>query len=52
MFWGEQNGLDRVLATAKTLGTKNGQRWRPARLLEQLVESGKGFLDAGEFLKK
>jgi 3-hydroxyacyl-CoA dehydrogenase len=52
MFWGEQNGLDRVLATAKALGAKNGQRWRPARLLEQLVESGKGFLDAGEFLKK
>jgi 3-hydroxyacyl-CoA dehydrogenase len=52
MFWGEQNGLDRVLATAKALGAKNGQRWRPARLLEQLVESGKGFLDAGDFLKK
>lgn len=52
MFWGEQNGLNRVLATAKALGAKNGQRWRPARLLEQLVESGKGLLDAGEFLKK
>ncbi|MDZ4363311.1 3-hydroxyacyl-CoA dehydrogenase NAD-binding domain-containing protein [Brevundimonas sp.] len=47
MFWGEQIGLDKVLATARTLGAENGQtRWGPSRLLERLVAEGKGWKDA------
>ncbi|WP_395649776.1 3-hydroxyacyl-CoA dehydrogenase NAD-binding domain-containing protein [Brevundimonas sp.] len=47
MFWGEQIGLDKVLATARTLGAENGQtRWGPSKLLEKLVAEGKGWKDA------
>jgi 3-hydroxyacyl-CoA dehydrogenase len=47
MFWGEQIGLDKVLATARTLGAENGQtRWGPSKLLEKLVAEGKGGKDA------
>jgi len=50
MFWGEASGLDRVVATAKMLGAKNGRRWRPSPLLERLAAAGKGFADAPAFL--
>jgi 3-hydroxyacyl-CoA dehydrogenase len=50
MFWGEASGLDRVVATARMLGAKNGQRWRPSPLLERLAAAGKGFASAQEFL--
>ena len=50
MFWGEATGLDRVLATARMLGEKNGRRWAPAPLIERLVAAGKGFADAREVL--
>lgn len=52
MFWGDANGLQRVLATAEMLGRKNGQRWRPASLLEALVKAGKGFASAPEFIAR
>jgi 3-hydroxyacyl-CoA dehydrogenase len=43
MFWGEQSGLARVIATMQRLSATHGARWRPAPLLEELVASGKGF---------
>ena len=52
MFWGEAQGLDRVVATAKMLGEKNGSRWRPSALLERLAAAGKGFADAKDFLAR
>ena len=52
MFWGEADGLERVLATARMLGEKNGRRWRPAPLLERLVAAGKGFADFRDVLEK
>ncbi len=50
MFWGEADGLDRVLETARRLGEKNGQRWAPAKLLERLVAEGKGWAAASELV--
>jgi 3-hydroxyacyl-CoA dehydrogenase len=46
MFWGQADGLERVLATAKMLGKKNGVRWEPSKLLERLVAEGKGWAEA------
>jgi 3-hydroxyacyl-CoA dehydrogenase len=43
MFWGEQTGLARVIATMQRLSATHGARWRPAPLLQELVASGKGF---------
>ena len=50
MFWGEASGLERVAATARMLGARNGQRWRPSPLLERLAAAGKGFASVREFL--
>ena len=47
MFWGEQTGLARVIATMQRLSATHGARWRPAPLLEELVASGKGFASVG-----
>jgi 3-hydroxyacyl-CoA dehydrogenase len=52
MFWGESDGLERVVATARMLGEKNGRRWRPAPLLERLVAAGKGFAAFRDVLEK
>jgi 3-hydroxyacyl-CoA dehydrogenase len=53
MFWGEQIGLDKVLATARALGAENGQtRWGPSKLLERLVAEGKGWKDAPALIAK
>ena len=52
MYWGEAQGLDRVVATARMLGEKNGSRWRPSALLERLAAAGKGFADAKDFLAR
>jgi 3-hydroxyacyl-CoA dehydrogenase len=43
MFWAEQVGLDKVLATARDLAPRRGSRWAPAKLLERLVGEGKGW---------
>jgi 3-hydroxyacyl-CoA dehydrogenase len=43
MFWAEQTGLDRVLATARALAPRRGRRWGPSALLERLVAEGKGW---------
>lgn len=43
MFWAEQVGLDKVLATSRKLAPRRGSRWAPAKLLEKLVGEGKGW---------
>ena len=52
MFWGEASGLERVVATARMLGEKNGRRWRPSPLLERLAAAGKGFGSVQDFLTR
>lgn len=46
MFWAQEFGFDKVIATMQKLGATHGQRWRPAALLERLAASGKGWSDA------
>ncbi|NWG52174.1 MAG: enoyl-CoA hydratase/isomerase family protein [Hydrogenophilaceae bacterium] len=47
MFWAEQVGLDKVLATSRALAPRRGVRWAPAKLLERLVAEGKGWASVG-----
>jgi 3-hydroxyacyl-CoA dehydrogenase len=48
MFWAQEFGFDKVIATMQKLGATHGQRWRPAPLLERLAASGKGWSDTGK----
>ena len=43
MYWAEQVGLDRIIATMRRLGPTHGSRWQPAPLLLRLAESGQGW---------
>jgi len=43
MYWAEQVGLDRIIATMRRLARTNGSRWQPAPLLLRLAESGHGW---------
>jgi 3-hydroxyacyl-CoA dehydrogenase len=43
MYWAEQIGLDKVVATMRTLAPTHGSRWQPAPLLLRLAESGRGW---------
>ncbi len=45
MHWADAIGLDKVLADIKRFHAENGERWRPAPLLEKLVAEGKSFAD-------
>ena len=45
MFWAQEFGFDKVIATMQKLAPTHGQRWRPAPLLERLAASGKGWSD-------
>ena len=45
MFWAQEFGFARVIATMQKLAPTHGQRWRPAALLERLAASGKGWSD-------
>ena len=45
MYWGEQIGLDKVLAGMKDFQSKMGEQFRPSALLENLVAEGKKFSD-------
>lgn len=45
MFWAQQFGFDKVIATMQKLAPTHGQRWKPAALLERLAASGKGWND-------
>jgi 3-hydroxyacyl-CoA dehydrogenase len=40
MYWAQQSGLARVVATMNKLAPTHGARWRPAPLLERLASSG------------
>jgi 3-hydroxyacyl-CoA dehydrogenase len=43
MYWAEQDGLARVVATMQRLAPTHGARWRPASLLERLAASSAGW---------
>jgi 3-hydroxyacyl-CoA dehydrogenase len=43
MHWGEQQGLDRIVAMMEQLARRFGPRYRPAPLLVRLAEEGKGW---------
>jgi 3-hydroxyacyl-CoA dehydrogenase len=43
MYWAQQAGLERVVATMRRLAPTHGARWQPAALLERLVASGRGW---------
>jgi len=43
MYWAEQAGFARVVATMQRLAPTHGARWRPAPLLERLAASGEGW---------
>ena len=46
MFWADQIGLDKILASVKKFhDTIGGDQWKPAALLEKLVAEGKRFSD-------
>ena len=45
MYWGEQIGLDKVLAGMKDFQSKMGEQFKPSALLEKLVAEGKKFAD-------
>ncbi|WP_341705477.1 3-hydroxyacyl-CoA dehydrogenase NAD-binding domain-containing protein [Ferrovibrio sp.] len=45
MFWAEQIGLDKVLATIRGFHKIHGKFWEPAPLLVQRAEAGKGWND-------
>ncbi|MFC3674157.1 3-hydroxyacyl-CoA dehydrogenase NAD-binding domain-containing protein [Ferrovibrio xuzhouensis] len=45
MFWAEQIGLDKVLATIRGFHKIHGKFWEPAKLLVQRAEAGKGWND-------
>jgi 3-hydroxyacyl-CoA dehydrogenase len=45
MFWAQELGFERIVATMRKLARTHGQRWRPAPLLEHLVATGGGWAD-------
>ena len=45
MFYADTIGLDNVLQTVKTYQTRFGDTWKPAALLENLVNQGNSFQD-------
>jgi 3-hydroxyacyl-CoA dehydrogenase len=45
MYYADQIGADRVLATMRMLETERGPQHRPAALLERLAAQGGRFLD-------
>jgi len=45
MFWADGIGVKRIYETMKQWQERYGDRWKPARMIEELAASGKGFLD-------
>jgi len=45
MFYGDQVGLDKVLAKMKDFQATMGDQFKPSPLLEKLVAEGKRFQD-------
>jgi 3-hydroxyacyl-CoA dehydrogenase len=46
MFYGDQIGLDKVLAKMRQFEGEMGAAFKPAALLEKLAAEGKRFQDA------
>lgn len=49
MFWAEQIGLPKVVATMRAYEKVHGKAWTPAPLLVRLAEAGKGWAEAASF---
>jgi 3-hydroxyacyl-CoA dehydrogenase len=45
MWYGDQVGLDKVLAKMKSFQATMGDQFKPSALLEKLVAEGKRFQD-------
>ena len=45
MFWADSIGLAQILADIKKWQSEYGDVWKPAPLLEKLVERNKKFAD-------
>jgi 3-hydroxyacyl-CoA dehydrogenase len=43
MYWAEQVGLEKIVATMRALAPTHGTRWEPAPLLVRLAESGRDW---------
>ena len=48
MYYGDQVGLDKVLAKIREFEQKYGEIWKPSPLLEKLVAEGKTFADLNQ----
>jgi len=48
MFYGDLVGLPKVLSRMKEFEAKYGPQFKPAKLLEDLVASGRKFSDLGK----
>jgi len=46
MFWAEQMGLEKVLGLIRKYEQEHGSRWKPAPLLQKLVDQKKGWAAA------
>jgi 3-hydroxyacyl-CoA dehydrogenase len=47
MYYGQQIGLDKVLAKLRAFEASHGEAFAPAPLLVQMVEEGKSYRDLG-----
>ena len=45
MYWADGIGIEKIHARMRDWVTKLGSRWRPAKLLTELVDSGRSFAD-------
>jgi 3-hydroxyacyl-CoA dehydrogenase len=45
MWWGDQQGLPKILAKMQEFQATMGDQFKPSPLLEKLVAEGKGFKD-------
>ena len=45
MFWAQETGFERIVATMRKLCATHGERWRPAPLLERMAASGATWKD-------
>jgi hypothetical protein len=45
MAWADQQGLADIHQRLLALETRQGDQWKPARLIDELAVQGKGFAD-------
>ena len=45
MYWADGIGMKNIRDQMREWETRYGDRWTPAKLIEDLAASGKGFLD-------